>query len=170
MNTRPLGPEPTAQLVRHVIGEQEQDGTHGDPREGRHLGKQGPQRRKQQDGDSQKMQDTEPDHFVPHEQVEKKGNSHRNSRQNQAAAGVAVGQIAGNAADKDEQPGKKGLNRPEKLEKRAPERDVVDPAQHIEPMEKHHEDQVESTNLIEKMDPAAKNRGVVQGGSPPFAE
>lgn len=45
-----------------------------------------------------------------------------------------------------------------------PERDVVDPAQHIEPMEKHHEDQVESTNLIEKMDPAAKNRGVVQGG------
>ena len=36
-----LDPEPTAQLVRHVIGEQEQDGTHGDPREGRHLGKQG---------------------------------------------------------------------------------------------------------------------------------
>ena len=54
-----LDPEPTAQLVRHVIGEQEQDGTHGDPREGRHLGKQGPQRRKQQDGDSQKMQDTD---------------------------------------------------------------------------------------------------------------
>lgn len=116
--------------------------------------------RKQQDGDSQKMQDTEPDHFVPHEQVEKKGNSHRNSRQNQAAAGVAVGQIAGNAADKDEQPGKKGLNRPEKLEKRAPERRRRRSSPAYRTHGKTPEDQVESTNLIEKMDPAAKNRGV----------
>ena len=149
---QPRDTEEAALLHRHMPGQQQQERAGNQSRQGGNPVQQRPKQGEEQDGGGEKMQDAEPDHLVGHEKPEGEGNQQGAGSDHQPALEIAAGQPAGNTADKDEDPGEKGFYRFEKKKKTPAPFPFENPAGDIGGVKHHHQQDIQSPQLIHKVD------------------